>query len=429
MTGNYQEAVAAEKRLLCIVDQIGGLSNGAAIRQHHLVRAIAQLGPTEVLVLDPASRGSEADLADALGAGVVVHARPPVRKARALLRMLRHPTLPWRVARSDTRRLRTAIEGRFNPHREPALVWTSSLAAWHAMPEQWRGRTVFDLIDRPTRFHVAQLHVAARRWRRSIKTRSRGSKPLVGGPRATEVAKSLDGLGRALSIERRLARSCRMIVSCNPDEVPRRSSTHHVVPNCVGDPGRPVAHSGLRRVLVPAGFKYPPNLDGAEWFLAEVLPAMRRRLGDVDVVLAGSSPPGFEAMCEAAGATATGWVPDMSDMYEPGTVVLVPLLNGSGTRLKIIEAWSKGVPVVSTPQGAAGLGVRDDVDILLGRSAEAIAAACVRLQSADTAHRIGAAGRRRFEAEFDAAVVGHQLRELLRSHFDLESHPIGRSLL
>ena len=54
----------------------------------------------------------------------------------------------------------------------------------------------------------------------------------------------------------------------------------------------------------------------------------------------------------------------MVELYEPGTVLIVPLLGGSGTRVKILEAWSLGVPVIATPKGAAGLGARDGVELL-----------------------------------------------------------------
>ena len=137
-------------------------------------------------------------------------------------------------------------------------------------------------------------------------------------------------------------------------------------------------------------------------------------------MLAGSHPAGFEQMAEAAGATATGWVPDMVQLYEPGTVLIVPLLGGSGTRVKILEAWSLGVPVIATPQGAAGLGARDGVELLLARTPEEWASACRRLTSPGVveAHRRWQGGVASSSASRRMSSAT-QLQDLLRRRFDL----------
>jgi len=82
-------------------------------------------------------------------------------------------------------------------------------------------------------------------------------------------------------------------------------------------------------------------------------------------------------------------------------VAVVPLLSGSGTRLKILEAWAAGVPVVSTTLGAEGLPVLDGENVLVADSAESFAGAVTRLLACtDLRHRIGDAGRLLQEKEF-----------------------------
>jgi glycosyltransferase involved in cell wall biosynthesis len=82
-------------------------------------------------------------------------------------------------------------------------------------------------------------------------------------------------------------------------------------------------------------------------------------------------------------------------------VAVVPLLTGSGTRLKILEAWAAGLPVVSTALGVEGLPVRDGETALLADSAEAFAAAVTRLLTCkELRQEIGSAGRLLLEKEF-----------------------------
>jgi polysaccharide biosynthesis protein PslH len=80
---------------------------------------------------------------------------------------------------------------------------------------------------------------------------------------------------------------------------------------------------------------------------------------------------------------------------------VVPLLSGSGTRLKIIEAWAAGTAVVSTSVGAEGLPGRHGENILLADGPESFATAVtLLLESPLDRQRIGRAGRDQYEREF-----------------------------
>jgi glycosyltransferase involved in cell wall biosynthesis len=82
-------------------------------------------------------------------------------------------------------------------------------------------------------------------------------------------------------------------------------------------------------------------------------------------------------------------------------VAVAPVLAGSGTRLKILEAWAAGLPVVSTTLGAQGLGARDGENLLLADGGPAFAEAVSRLlASPDLRESLGAAGRLLLEKEF-----------------------------
>jgi polysaccharide biosynthesis protein PslH len=124
-----------------------------------------------------------------------------------------------------------------------------------------------------------------------------------------------------------------------------------------------------------------PNIDGARFFVREVLPLIRARRPGCKLVLAGRSPD-TELLAFAANdplITVTGTVPDIRPYLWNSKVSVVPLRIGGGTRLKIYEAMAAGVPVVSTPVGAEGLSVEHGVNILLAGDAASFAASCLEL--------------------------------------------------
>ena len=144
-----------------------------------------------------------------------------------------------------------------------------------------------------------------------------------------------------------------------------------------------------------------PNIDGAVWFTAEVLPLLRRRYPDCSVALVGRKPTAVVTALAAKDPRihVTGTVPDVRPWLHGSKVSVVPLRVGGGTRLKIYEAMAAGVPVVSTAIGAEGLDVTDGETIRLGDSAEAFAEACADLLDNAQARRRMAENARSMVAE------------------------------
>ena len=98
----------------------------------------------------------------------------------------------------------------------------------------------------------------------------------------------------------------------------------------------------------------------------------------------------------------TGYVDDPTPYLVETAVFIVPLHAGGGTRVKILDAWCWGLPVVTTRVGAEGIRARDGENVLLGDTAEAFAQAVVRvLREPELAARLAAGGRRTVEAHYD----------------------------
>ncbi len=134
-----------------------------------------------------------------------------------------------------------------------------------------------------------------------------------------------------------------------------------VAPNAAPSAAPTYAPPGNHQILFVANFTYGPNEDGACWFVEEVLPLIDPAW-TIDLV--GSPSAAVEGLASGR-VRVLGWVGDLAPAYAEADVVVAPLLSGSGTRIKILEAWNHRRPVVSTSRGAAGLEGVDGTHLLI----------------------------------------------------------------
>jgi glycosyltransferase involved in cell wall biosynthesis len=126
-----------------------------------------------------------------------------------------------------------------------------------------------------------------------------------------------------------------------------------------------------RTVIFPAVFQWEPNATAAQFLIEEVFPDLARVFPDCQLLLVGGLPTPF--MVAAAERepriVVTGVVPDMLPFFGAATVMAVPLWQGGGTRLKILEGLASNVPIVSTRKGAEGLEVENGTQLLFAENA------------------------------------------------------------
>jgi glycosyltransferase involved in cell wall biosynthesis len=156
-------------------------------------------------------------------------------------------------------------------------------------------------------------------------------------------------------------------------------------------------------VLIFSGnFEYRPNISAVRYFRLRIWPLLRERRPGLRWRLVGRNPDAVRR--EVAGdprIELSGPVEDAVGALASARVVVVPLLAGSGTRLKILEAWAAGRAVVSTSLGAEGLPAQDGEHLLLADSPEQFAAAVSSLlDSPERRRMLGCAGRRLLEQKF-----------------------------
>lgn len=133
-------------------------------------------------------------------------------------------------------------------------------------------------------------------------------------------------------------------------------------------------------LFILASWDWIPNQDGLSWFLSTVWPRLRSQLSNLRLTIAGRNAPESIRSIQEDGVDFVGEIESPQQLYSKGGVMIVPLLSGSGLRIKIIEAMAAGVPVVSTAIGAQGISgihgehflVADDPDAFAQQTLECL---------------------------------------------------------
>lgn len=162
-------------------------------------------------------------------------------------------------------------------------------------------------------------------------------------------------------------------------------------------------------------FGYLPNRLAAAELVDEVLPRVRGWVPEARLKVVGKEPGPELRRRAGASVEVTGEVTDVVPHLHTARAMVVPLRAGGGTRLKVLEALSAGVPVVSTPFGVAGLDVRDGKHVLLSDSPRDLADQALRVVQDDgLAEDLSRRGRSLVEERYDWSVVARPLIELHR---------------
>ena len=155
-------------------------------------------------------------------------------------------------------------------------------------------------------------------------------------------------------------------------------------------------------IIFSGNLEYAPNIAAVRFFHRNVWPALQSRWPELKWKILGRNPGRFRALAaKDPSIEITGFVQDAVAVIAQSQVAIVPLLAGSGTRVKILEAWAARTPVVSTRLGAEGLEYRDREHLVLADDPESfITAVSELLALPDDRARIGAAGRRLYEERY-----------------------------
>jgi glycosyltransferase involved in cell wall biosynthesis len=179
------------------------------------------------------------------------------------------------------------------------------------------------------------------------------------------------------------------------------SANDPVIPICV-DPSQTdmvSLNTNTPQITFLGGLHWPPNAQGIIWFAQQVLPKIRAFIPNAQLTVIGKNPP---EELRGAGINVTGYVSDLQPYLDNTAVFIVPLQAGGGMRVKILDAWQWGLPIVATTIGAEGVEAQHGHNILLADTAEHFAKGVVRiLQDPILAQTLRQNGRQTLCSQYD----------------------------
>jgi glycosyltransferase involved in cell wall biosynthesis len=173
-------------------------------------------------------------------------------------------------------------------------------------------------------------------------------------------------------------------------------------------------------MLFLGSFRHAPNAVALDWFARKVMPYILARRPSARVVVIGADPPPKYAFADLGSAIeCQGFVEDIRGPLGRYAVFVCPILNGSGVRVKLLEAFAAGMPAVSTYIGAEGLARKDGEFCLLADEPDQFAQRVLwLLENPLKARELAARARQEVVANWDMAALTRRLeasyREVVR---------------
>lgn len=332
-------------------------------------------------------------------------------KARFLLDLLTSALAlqPVTAARYRSRTMRAAIRAALTTHRF-AIAHADSLPSGQYL----NGMTCPTLL---TNHNVEHLRLASH----AAQKRSLGYR--VGLRSQAWLTKRY---------ERRILRTvgnCVVVSESDRTELSRLvpSARFFVVPNGADTsfPPLPAPDPANMTVLWVGGMNDPFNREAVLHFASRILPRINDQVVECRWRVVGRDPPP-ELRALAADSHSrielAGFLPSVREAYAQSSIVIVPLLSGGGTKLKVLEAMAMGRAVVTSPVGAEGIRARDTVDMEIAATDDEFARRVVALlRDPARRDRIARAGRALAERDYAWEAVNRQMRSVVQCVIETRS--------
>ncbi len=168
-------------------------------------------------------------------------------------------------------------------------------------------------------------------------------------------------------------------------------------------------------LIYPGAVTYSANYDAVAYFIRQVLPRIRERVPHTRFTVTGDTGDvNVDDLKNQPGVHFSGFLPSVAAAVRESWATVVPLREGGGTRLKVLESMALGTPVISTAKGAEGLRVRHGENILIANSPEEITnAVCNLFEDAALRQKLATAGRALAEKDYNWSAIGRQLLHLI----------------
>lgn len=167
-----------------------------------------------------------------------------------------------------------------------------------------------------------------------------------------------------------------------------------VIPNGV-DTGffKPMNKKKRYDIVFTGNMGYPPNINGAEFLVKEIMPLVWTVRPQTTVAIAGATPSARVRNLASDKVLITGWVDDIRSYYASSKVFIAPMRIGTGLQNKVLEAMAMQIPCITSPLANKALGAREDVEIRIGKNAASYAQHILSLLAdSDTRKKLGVKG-------------------------------------
>jgi glycosyltransferase involved in cell wall biosynthesis len=322
--------------------------------------------------------------------------RPAARAIRNALRFLRNrPPLVDRFS-GATRQLTTFLTGE---QYEIAIIEHFWCAPYLEQVRSHANRVILDLHNIESVWHRSLADAESGLRRRALRRFATASVALerIWLPQ-------FDSILAASTTDAEFARSL------------APGATVFIYPNSLPEISQP-PRIDRQEIVFSGNLEYPPNISAVRFFRDSIWPTLELRWPELKWRIVGKNPSAIRLLVTGhPRISVTGPVEDAVAVLAECQIAVIPLLAGSGTRVKILEAWAAGIPVVSTTLGAEGLHCANEEHLLIADDPCRFSDAVSRLLSSPQDRlRIGLAGRRLFEERYTWPAAWKNLDSIFRN--------------
>lgn len=332
--------------------------------------------------------------------------------------MLRLLGVPYLAGKWDSRELRATLRRELDSQAVD-VVYIDHLGMARYLPDVYgdqQGRRIRTVLDQ----HNVESDLF-KQFRDELE--SAGGRRIARAPKALAARREYS---LARRFEERALRSVDGVVAISNEDARRfegLAGVHaHVVPVVLPFERRARPRPRTPHLCYVGSLRWKPNVIGLDWFCQQVWPLVRARVPDATFEIAGVGlktdasgrvvPPDA---WKVPGVETVGFLEDLEPLYARSLAMLAPVTGGSGVRLKLLEGFRAGLPVVTTPDGAFGLPLEDGREALISDSPEGFAERVERLVTDDPLReRVRDHAYAFLEAHHSLAVAQGKMRTALR---------------
>ena len=169
-------------------------------------------------------------------------------------------------------------------------------------------------------------------------------------------------------------------------------------------------------MLFVGNYRHKPNRESVYYFIKSVLPNIQESIPDVEFWIVGGNAEMLDSTIinNNPRVHVKGYVEDVRPFYRDCTIFVAPIVSGNGMRVKLLEAFSMGMPVVASPLAVHGFSVKDDEELIIASSQKEFSLKIVDLlKNKKQCIDLGLKARKLICKSYDWSAISQQFLDLV----------------